>query len=281
MWDWINWGEVETAELDSYEAAYISLIFFIVYFVYEGNISNAIGLSGLFLALHSIRSSSKQLKDVQLDYWNARGIDHNRNGLELYLKRDYDNAILAYENAIDAFDKAYLLDPLYSKSWTNKGNALLSLGKYDKAIDAFRQALDLSPKSPRTWTNIGRAFLAKGQAFSDQNNFLSALVENNRALEAFDIAINQDTELSRSWNNKGAALKSKGDILRKQGDEVGFEPFMEGLYIRNIYDEAVRCYNEAIRLNQNFGSYWYNKAVALDANGNYEDAIQTYDTAIN
>ena len=32
MWEWINWGEVETAELNPYEFIYILLIMFILIF---------------------------------------------------------------------------------------------------------------------------------------------------------------------------------------------------------------------------------------------------------
>ena len=58
-----------------------------------------------------------------------------------------DKAALAYKNAIDAFDKAEELDPLYAKSWSNKGNALVAQRKYDEAIEALRHATELDSQS--------------------------------------------------------------------------------------------------------------------------------------
>lgn len=183
MWDWINWGEVETAELNPCEFIYILLIIFILIFsglsistnepnTSIGYISIVIGLVGLFIALYSIRSSSKRLTEMQIDYWNARGIDDNRKGSELHKQRKYDMSALAYENAISAFDKAHKLDPLYAKSWSNRGNALVAQRKYDEAIEAFRHATELDPRSPRTWTNYGTALYEKGKVFHKQGDFL-------------------------------------------------------------------------------------------------------------
>ncbi len=289
MWEWINWGEVETAELNHYEFIYIFLSMFVLIFSALsistndpdksiGYISIVIGFVGLFIALYSIRSSSKQLTEMEVDYWNARGVDDNRKGSELRKQREYDKATLAYENAIKAFDKADKLDPLYAKSWSNRGNALIAQRKYDEAIEAFRHAIELDSKSPRTWANYGVALYEKGKAFHNQGDFLNALIKHDEAKEAFDTAKEQDTKLSIAWNNEGAALKDKGDIFKKQSGAEGFGHFRS--YANNMYDGAIRCYNKAIELDQNFGSFWQNKGVALDAKNNYGDAIQAYDTAI-
>jgi tetratricopeptide (TPR) repeat protein len=287
MCSWINWGEIETAEMDKYDAFYI--ISFISIFVFLtlalidthnrwSHLSLAIGLIGVLIAVCSIQFSTKQLTEMEVDYWNARGIDDNRKGAEHLKQRENYMAILTYKNAIDAFDKAEKLDPLYAKSWSNRGNALRAHKKYDEAIEAFRRAIELDSQSPKTWANYGNALYERGIVYKNRNEFLNALSHHEKAIDAFNIAIEQDRTLSLAWNGKGAALKDKGDIFKSQSVDKEFEHFK--VYANNMYDGAIRCYNEAIELDQNFGLFWHNKGVALDAKGDYNGAIQAYDMAL-
>jgi tetratricopeptide (TPR) repeat protein len=239
MQDWINWGEVEIAELNSddlYKLLYLlfgSLIIIILAHcllvnkqivndpqnsssyigIILGDISIIIGLLGLLFALYSIRSSSKKLREMQVDYWNARGIDDNRKGSELLEKREYDKATLAYKNAIDAFDKADKLDPLYDKSWSNRGNALIALRRYDEAIEAFCHAIELDSQSPRIQANYGNALYEKGKVCKEQGEFLNAHMNHDLAIDAFKKAIIQNPRLLLAWNGMGAALKDRGMFL--------------------------------------------------------------------
>jgi tetratricopeptide (TPR) repeat protein len=52
------------------------------------------------------------------------------------------------------------------------------------------------------------------------------------------------------------------------------------LYVQGNYSEAIKAYDEAIRLNPNLTEAWNNKGNALYAQGNYSDAIKCYEEAI-
>ena len=87
----------------------------------------------------------------------------------------------------------------------------------------------------------------------------------------------RDGSASLAWNGKGAALKDKGDFFKSQSNAEEFRHYIS--YANNMYDGAIRCYNKAIELDRDFGSFWYNKGVALKK-GRYDEAIQAYDKAI-
>jgi tetratricopeptide (TPR) repeat protein len=304
MQDWINWFKAEIAELDYnnfYNTIYLILISLIIilfchcFLVKEqiaddptnslsyigiilGDISIIIGMIGLLFALYSIQSSTKKLREMQVDYWNARGIDDSHKGGELLEQREYDKGNLAYKNAIDAFNKADKLDPLYAKSWSNRGNALIALRKYDEAIEAFHHALELDSQSPRTRANYGHALYAKGKACKEKGEFLDAHINHNLAIEAFCIAIGQNPRLSFAWNGMGAALKDRGDVFKCQYNAERSGPYRS--YANIMYEGAIKCYRNAIELDPNFGSFWHNLGFALNEKGNFDEAIQAYNKAI-
>ena len=64
-------------------------------------------------------------------------------------------------------------------------------------------------------------------------------------------------QTAEAWNNKGAALDDQGK-----------------------YDDAIKAFDEAIRINPNYADAWYNKGVAFYHQKKYNEAIQAYDKAI-
>ena len=46
------------------------------------------------------------------------------------------------------------------------------------------------------------------------------------------------------------------------------------------YDEAIKAYDEAIRLDPNLAMAWSNKGNALTGQGKYDEAMKAYDEAI-
>ena len=67
----------------------------------------------------------------------------------------------------------------------------------------------------------------------------------------------QCQQTAEDWFNEGNALSSQGK-----------------------YDEAIKAYDEAIRLDPNFAKAWNNKGIALYGQGKYDEAIKAYHEAI-
>lgn len=91
-------------------------------------------------------------------------------------------------------------------------------------------------------------------------------------LEALKPEIQQQINIQQ-WEqtNLQTKIDSAGEYV-KQG---------EMLYHTGRYQEAVICYDQALKINQNFYEAWYNRAIALAKLDKYEDALLCYDQAIS
>ena len=127
-----------------------------------------------------IAEQERLKKDVE--EWNNKGIA---------LKN-----LSRYDEAIKAYDKALDLDPKFVYAWYNKGSALDDLGRYDEAIKAYDKALDLYPKFVYAWNGKGIA--------------LKNLSRYDEAIKAYDKALDLDPKYVLAWHNKGSALDDLG-----------------------------------------------------------------------
>ena len=51
-----------------------------------------------------------------------------------------------YDNALNLFEQAILLNQKDPDLWNLKGIALRSLGRYDEAIECFNKSLEIDPR---------------------------------------------------------------------------------------------------------------------------------------
>src|SRR5512136_761726 len=61
-----------------------------------------------------------------------------------------------YNEAIQAYDKAIELNPQFALSWNGKGNSFNAQGKLDEAIQAYDKAIEIDPQYTTAWTNKGK-----------------------------------------------------------------------------------------------------------------------------
>ena len=66
------------------------------------------------------------------------------NGLVILGKKQLDDG--HYDDALNLFEQAILLNQKDPDLWNLKGIALRSLGRYDEAIECFNKSLSLDPR---------------------------------------------------------------------------------------------------------------------------------------
>jgi len=286
-WNRLNWNGIK-AYIYVYRFTIIfgviSAILIGFYIYYEKSWSEiasiAIGLVALIIALISLESSTSQLKEIQTDYWNTRGIDHRKN------KEYYD--------AFQAFDKGIHLDNRSTKCLVNKANALCQKGKrfgdessLEEALKTIDYAISIGPKYPPA--------------------ILTRKTQREKPIQE-----NQEEMAIQGYAN---ALKSKCDILihladlrekhaGEQIDELRNEalhtiekaiatyppnnPQLPGayatkgtaLYKLSKYDDAIEACDKAVKLGRYEALGWAIKGNALESKGNHWAAIKDFNKAI-
>ena len=181
-----------------------------------------------------------------------------------------------YRTAIEWYNRALVVDPLYADAYTNRGVAYSSMGMHAEAIRDFTAALKLRPQNPEALSNRGASVMSMG--------------EYDRAIEDFTAAIGYSGEKNPmsagTFYNRGIAYKSIGryaEALKDFGAAIGFNPDFAGaynnrggVYLRTgRYDLAERDYLTAIRLNESSAVSYYNLALVYIKTGERDKAVES------
>ncbi len=149
-----------------------------------------------------------------------------------------------FDEAIEYYDQVLGVDTLNEYVWSSKGATLLKLGLWAEAIDCFDKAIDLDP-------DISLAYSGKGLALTYLKRYSEALESHEKAIESGRSPI--------GWNNKG-------NTLLRMGARV---------------DEALLCYENALKVNPEYEVAWFNKGKAEMKLGRYEAAAESFTRAVD
>ena len=154
-----------------------------------------------------------------------------------------------YEEATETFQRAAQFadeDSLEAQeAWVNKGAAHAELEEYDQAIGAYEEALridDASEHAATAETNLAYALWESGRG--------------EQALEHAERAVETDPRFAEAWYNRGFLLVERG-----------------------LAEDAVTCFDNAIRLGYRSAGVLEEKARALEATGEHEQAEEVADRA--
>lgn len=116
---------------------------------------------------HTIRGLARQAAakpDEALEDFDAairlepnESVHHyNRGQLLVQAKADY-------ASAIEALDRALALNPRLTPAWSNKGMALLKVGKIDEGLSCFLKAVEIDPDFAFAHANVGWVYEVRGK----------------------------------------------------------------------------------------------------------------------
>ena len=197
----------------------------------------------LWLERGAIFLKRKDYQEALEAYKQAILLDHN-DALAYSGKSEALFRLERYKEALDASNQAISLDSNLAAAWKNKGNALGRLKRYEDALAAYEQALHIDPNYTLAWHG-------KGNALGD-------LKRDEDALVAYEQALHIDPNYTLAWNNKGGAL-----------------------FNLNRYEDALVAYEQALHIDPNYTLAWNNKGSALFNLNRYQEALAAYEQAIH
>lgn len=192
-------------------------------------------------------------------------------GLALVAAGQAEEATVAFRQALHANQRDAL-------THNNLANALRMLGRDDEALTEFRKAVELEPASAEFQSNLGQFLLEMGQideaerhcrnavrlapglasARSNLGNVLREQRKLDAAIAEYNEALRLRPDLAIVHNNMGQAMQEMGGRLA----------------------EAVKWYEQAIKLDPRGARAICNLASALDEDEQKDKAKQLYQHAL-
>ncbi len=94
-----------------------------------------------------------------------------QKGRALFKLAMYDEAIRTYDKAIERASPGSFYAPM---AWIGKGNTLRAQGEDEEALEAYNKAIDLSPIFAEAWQGMGEAQKALGKVTEASGSFYLA-----------------------------------------------------------------------------------------------------------
>ncbi|MDO4621550.1 MAG: tetratricopeptide repeat protein [Eubacteriales bacterium] len=138
--------------------------------------------------------------------------------------KEYDQAILAYEAAIE-------IDSNSSKAYEGLGTAYLKqaqhyerneekkiLKAYDRSIAAFENVTILTPDDADAYIHLGDVYILQAEVYGSMDKTEAAMEVYKKALEAYSFA--EDNDLNADVEDKNAYISSQMNVLNGKSETV-------------------------------------------------------------
>ena len=195
--------------------------------------------------------------------WNALGLVY-------HTQRKYEEAIVAYKNAIE-------FNANVAGYHNNLGNIYQFQGKYEEAIAAYKNAIELDANYASPHNGLGVVYKAQGKYEE-----AIAAYKNAIELDANDVAPHNGLGLvyhaQRKYEEAIAAYKN---AIELDANNVAPHYNLGNVYqAQRKYAETIVAYRKAIDIDANFALLHNGLGNAYQAQGKYEEAIAAYQKAI-
>jgi len=178
-----------------------------------------------------------------------------------------------YDLAIQAFQRALVLEPDLVMAHAGLGMTYLGLGRPTEALEPLRRAIYLDPAHVSSQLNLGISL-------STLRRFDEAIIhlENARRLRPSDPRVH-DT-IGNALNNSGRVEEALASYLeaRRLSPEAPTLNFNVGLMLMRLsrFEEAIEPFETALRLNPKHDNAQFHLSHAYNRTGRFEASVDSW-----
>ncbi|HLC68399.1 MAG TPA: AAA family ATPase [Candidatus Bilamarchaeaceae archaeon] len=159
-----------------------------------------------------------------------------QSGNDQYEKGDY-------EKAIENYNMAILLNPVFSEAYFNRALSYYQLKNFEKSVADYTKSAELDPQNPIIYNNRGDAYYRK-QDFQG-------------AIKDYDKAISLNPDYLKAFYNRGLSYASLEE-----------------------YEKAIEDFTKVIELKADFAEAYHLRGLAFEYAGNISSAVTDYEKAL-
>ena len=214
---------------------------------------------------------ARGLRDIAQFGNRARANEFVKLGNSCYHKREYDQAIADYSEAIR-------LDPEYAMAYYYRGVAYGDKGDYDAAVADCTEAVRLDPKCEPCCNSVAYALKRKFDS-SIADSAEPVRLDDEERLAQQQQPPAESTEVEKAGEDVLQELELRQAIARAMAEELD-KRWKEEAKAKADDDAAIADYTEAIRLDPGDAEAYYNRGVIYAHKGDYDAAVADYTEAI-
>ena len=209
------------------------------------------------LIKHGLRFTKAKPKDA--DSWHVLGF--------AYMNSNQPT------KAIEAFQKAVIINPKYTYAWNGLGASYTLSGQADKAIEVYQQAILINPEDPDLLSGLGFAYSEAGQP--------------SKAIETYQEAIRINPENANSWSSLGSTYIVSGQTDNaiaaylqaariKPDDALNWQDLGSCYVTLGQIDKAIESFKQALRINPKLADAWSGLGIAYKRSGQANEVMEVY-----
>ena len=187
------------------------------------------------------------------------------------------SSMYRYNEAIDVYKKAILLEPNNEELYRNLGKAQIRLNKDEEALFAFLKAIKIKEENPDANFNIGLIYLKQNKPEESINFFKKTIKENSKFFQAYynlGITYSLIGDLVKSAENYKLAIKINPNYTKAINN-------LGSVYINlKLINKAIATLEKAIEIKPNYCEALTNLGVAYMEQKEFIKALEFFEKAL-
>ena len=143
-------------------------------------------------------------------------------------------------------------------SASNDGDDLYASGKYEEAIKAYDKFLSTNPKNVKAIYNRGRSHEELGNTELAEKDFINALEYDSNNVQ---VMLSLSNHFQKQKNHSSALLYADRAVETPGAPAMAYFMKARALHQLGNTEEALKEYNAAIKMDQDFGQAYYNRGL--------------------